>query len=465
MSTVDAPSITIATNRVAPSVLLGSFCLVLATVAVSGQGFPDFVYSSLFVIAVQVHLVLRFGIFSVPSLFSSLLAYPALIPFISGYIFGLDIYAVRGLRFQSPATVNKALFLIALALGVFVFVLWVRDAVVTEGAVETERSIAYSSRGFKLLVAVFLVSAYLTAPGPTILTADYDTILKSYYSWANFAGSLFIGSWLMLYLQYRRRRDNQWIARCFYGVSFVGVTWLLLHNRQNESIGVLAMLAIDTFQNEMSLKEMLQSARGRVLMIVFSVLFTGQIFADTILSRGLSGLASVIDPSGGATSYPGGAQNIYGGFQATVHLFSNGEPFFLGRTFLQYPIQSIPTGIVVLLGLPYPSLFSDFLGSQYVTYLGGVYYLNTYYANFGVLGIVLAGALLGYVAHFASVQLRRPRQATFLTGCAGVAVAAAFRAMWYTQLNWIDSFQGYLLAFFLFLLATNAPRAYRKLAG
>lgn len=433
-----------------------AFVGLVGAFALSAFGtYPPFVLSTVFLLLSAAFVVVRFGPFSVPSLFTALLTYPLVVPFFSEYLFDVSYYAYRGRIFQTPPVVNKTVFLGSFMLTVFVVVLEVRSRITSQddptNVKWTASALHYSVVPFGVLAILHLGSAYLTTPGPTILTVSYSEVLANYYPWAQFAGSLYMGSWISLYLLVRGESNDSWAYRSFMVLTSVGIVWLLLHARRNESLGVLVMFTLDLLRNRVSLRDVLRTTRGFVASAVFFGLFAIQILIGSFrFEGGEFGAPDFAQPSGYA-SYPGGAHNIYGTFQATVAIFPDIHPFLLGETFVRYVPQTIPSGFFAILPITFPPLYSSFLADSYATYLGGNFILNPYYANFGPFGLVFLAIVLSLLVYWVEFVLFRRKRTTFTTGIASVFVVGAFRACWYTQLAWIDTFQGYVASLVLVL--------------
>jgi hypothetical protein len=189
---------------------------------------------------------------------------------------------------------------------------------------------------------------------------------------------------------------------------------------------------------------------GTLTVVLFAAT---QVLIDSFRGGGVIGLPDF--NHGTYASYPGGAHNIYGTFQATISLFTYDFPHRLGLTFVRYPAQSVPTGVLAIFDLPYLPLYGAFLGQQYKTYLGGSYILNPYFADFGQVGIVLAGVLFAVIAYFAQQQLIGHHGNYAVTGIAAVVVVGSFRAFWYTQIAWIDTLQGFMASLVVYFVAVN----------
>jgi Co/Zn/Cd efflux system component len=451
-------------GAVVMAILLLSLIVVQLWTLFSGS-YPPFEFSALGAVVLQFYLMYRQGVVSVPSLFGALLVYPGLVPLISEYVYEAPLYALRGRQFQSPAVVDNAVLLI--------FVAMTTICIALEGAQMFRRDnddkpshsggyrVYFSPSAFAAISLVMLVSAYLTTPGPTLLTVDYSTVVNNYYSWASFAGALYTGSWVVLFLMVQDDSMETTRYRVFLVVTVLGLIWLLLHSRRNESIGILAVLGLDLIRNRVTVSDIVGN-RWRLAGFVVTVLLGLSQFLLGSLRDG--GSLSFLDYSQKHeyVAYPGGAHNIYGTLQATVALFPTEFPHRLGTTFVRYPIQGVPSGALSILRIELPQSYYGFLGEQYKLYQGGNYILNPYFADFGLLGVVVAGILLAVLAVFAQTYLVERRSNHIVAGIAAVVVVAAFRSFWYTQLAWIDGIQGFLMAFLVYLVIVNLVTTLKK---
>ncbi len=430
--------------------------IVLSLAFELGLPYPSILVSSLVLLGCQAYVVSQYGLLSVPSLFTALVTYPALVPFAADFVFHTPNYTLRAIPYESPALVRRVLFLIAIFTLLFVATLRALDV---DDSPRRCRQFRTSGAAFLTLSVINVLAAYLTTPGPTILTADYVTVLNAWFPWAAFAGALYLGSWAMLYLLSRPYDVDSLYYRGLIFVSFVGVGWLLLHARRNEAMGVLTLLAIDYVANRRTEWTVVQRAAVSVATVAGMLL--GGIFVG--IWRGSGRISTSIrdlfvGSSGTPQEFiaaPGGAHNVFGTVLATVDIVGRDVPYLLGETFLKYPVQAIPSGVFAVTELPYPSLYHDLLGKHYVLYNGGNYFLNTYYANFGEAGVLFGALLLGWIVSFTHSHISDQTSVSLRAGVGVVLALASFRAMWYTQLNWLDNLEGFLAAYLVYVVVTN----------
>lgn len=434
-----------------------SVCAVFAVVSfhtLLGVIQPEYILFTFSILSLALFGIIcySYGLISVEALLAVLIVYPGVVPFLSIFVFHTEVYVLRGQTFQSTGIGARAAILTLICLSVYYLTIRVRywsTNVEFRYNCNPINQIALNSNwvSIGLLSIAFLAMAYLTAPGPTILTVSYSTVIENYYSWANFAGSAFVGFWIVIFLTLRSNSLSSDQYRVLVLLTAVGIGWLLLHARRNESLGVLAVLVLDVTYRYGGLRGMMETGRGILSGLAVGTLGFLMIFVELVRSGRT--LEEIFVQSGGgvtAPRLPGGAHNIYGTFQATVSIFSTERSYLLGETFFWYPVQTIPTGFYSLLGLSPPQFYFEILRSSYASYLGGNFFLNVYYANFGVIGIVLAGVILASIARFCRANLRGQEGSRLYVGLGAVFVAGAPRALWYTQIAWADILQGFVAA-------------------
>ncbi|TKX48530.1 hypothetical protein EXE41_01235 [Halorubrum sp. SD690R] len=440
------------------SFLIGFFLYVLFRIS-TGLSYPSIIFSTTILICSQAVVMRRFGMVSPASLFQLLMVFPGLTPFLAKYIIQVPNLTIKAIGYESSELIRRTLFFVAIFCSAFTAVLFTLNNMNTK---RDGRKLIYfypQTLSFIGISGVNLVSAYLTTPGPTILTASYATILNNSYSWASFAGSLYLGSWVVLYLV--ARESNSRYYRSFLLVTAIGAAWLLLHSRRIESLGVLVVTFMDWYYNvsESDNKMKIISIISFALLGIMSTLI-GQIRSST---ADIGDLLNIFIGMNGNTSYlrlPGSAHNVFGTFLVTVDLAGDEVSYLLGRSFLYYPIQAIPGVFYSVIGIQRIPLFESYR-AMYPYYNGGAYF-NVFYANFGMIGILVGAVTLGLVTWWAQRQLLSSRT-NIKTGIAAVFVAGCFRAMWYTPLNWADFFLGFVVTVFLYIFLTNIERIMKSL--
>lgn len=495
---------------------------ILLLEAILGTPYPHFLYATAAILVIDLYFIIRYGLFSVPTIATGLLTYPALVPFLTTVVLGARHYTPYALQFESVRLASKIVWLVAILLVIFAAVLRLLEARGRRQRTGEEPSIIdrltpgwlprllgyempTDRTAFVILSGVLVLSAYLHAPGPTILSATYEGSANYQPGWATWAGSTFKAAFALLFLTVLQSKvtDRRFLA--FLGVVGATVVWLLLHGRRVESVGIVLLLFVDVVKNraELSNLELVSTARGLSVSAAFSaylgtIVLVGRLRniigtvelglvrspasqepsggsagsssggsssgesssggADTVRPGDsvdvVGSVASSLQYGNGRVGLPGGAHGIYGTMRATVHVFDEGKPLLNGRTFLNYVPQSIPTPILVVVGYTPPQSYTDLLASTYA-HNGGNYFMNVYYANFGSLGLLLAGAVLAVLVHVTqkSLEQGRPRP-TVATAVAAVLFINLARALWYTQLNWIDTLQG-LVIVGLLVVATS----------
>lgn len=426
-----------------------------------GPSYPHLVASSLVILFLAVFVVGRYGLVSPPSLIMALLTYPAMMPLLAA-IYGVEP-SLRAAQYQSQAAMNEAVFLSLLGIAAFVATLQMRLDIPstdwTSNDVVSKYRVYATPAGVAAVAAITVVSALLTTPGPTILSVDYQVVIDNYFSWAQFAGSLFMGAWIMLWLFARDKPMDSWETRLFIAVTVVSVLWLLLHARRNESFGVLAVFAIWYTRRTGTTDKQYQRLRSLARYGVLTIALAGMVIVEHLRnpSRSLSRFVIARENGVAYLSPPGGAHNIYSTWQATVSEFGP-DSYLYGESFLYFPIQTIPSAFWAMTPYARPPLFNELLDAVYAGYPGGAYILVVFYANFGTVGVVLGGVVLGLLASFSHRAIVRQDSTTFLTGVGAAVVVGAFRSMWYHPTGWTNTLQAFTIAFAIYVTVTNTRR-------
>ena len=439
--------------------LFGLFTIIITSILYYYSEFPlpPLFVSSTIIVCICVFVVGRYGLFSPAALITALVAYPALVPFFAG-VLGVHP-TLRAIPFQSQEVIVKSVYLSMVALLVFVATLRSRLDISLQD--ETRASWIKTPPVFATWPAVIsistitLVMAYLTAPGPTILTVSYETVIDNYYGWATFAGSMYTGAWIMLYLCVRDEETSSWFYRVFVLVTIISIIWLVLHARRNESMGLLTLLIITYLNKRTDFQQLLKSTRGKLVSSCF-IAISGLMFVVEELrsAKPVDGMFTAESNYGTYLSPPGGAHNIYSTWQVSVATF-DASSLLYGHTFVYLPIQTIPTPIWRLTGLERPAFFHETISSVYPNYPGGMYILSPYYVNFDIFGVIFCGALLGILISFATRTVLLSDDTTVMTGLGCSIVVGAYRAIWYNQLAWVNTMQAFLVALVIYFAITN----------
>lgn len=430
---------------------------------------PPILVSSLLIFLSGAAVIRYTGLISVPSLFWALIAYPSLVPFFGDYVFQVDIYTWRTSDFVTLDLIREGVFLAAVFTWVFASIA-VGQPRVKSSKIERvvdelrEYRLVFSWPAFTFTGVLALGSAYLTTPGPTILTVGYHTILDNYPAWATFAGSLFMGAWVVFFLSYRNSPRDRLATATFIAVTGSTLLWLLLHARRNESIGVLFVLAIVYLGRdrlgEVSTFVTRAVTAGAVSLILVTMIAIGEL-RETRPTEGISlkSLFIAEHPQlGEHLALPGGVQNIYGTYIFTLHQVSN-NGYQYGETFIKYPIQAIPTPIQKLLVISPPPYYNSYIQENWAFYPGGNLILNEYIFNFGIWGVILASLLIGVIAIWVQRELTTVDNPDLLTATALAFVVPVTRSFWYHQINWVNSLLSVILVFTLYYMIEVVSRS------
>lgn len=441
-------------------IAIGTYMAVMVLATMGIGSYPAILLSSLAIIGAELLIIHRIGFVSVPSIFWAFISVPAMVPFLSNYILFTPNYTLRAMAYSNPVLIRKGVFLVAIFVWVFAGISIAhlgrhRQSESTPVEFVSAYTFPYALPSFLVVSVVVLLMAYLTTPGPTILTHDY-AVAKESYSWATFAGSLFMGSWVVLLL-ITRQANRDTVKHLFYLITVVSLLWLLLHARRNETVGVLLVILV-VYGHEFRLRDLGSSLKTTMFTAVFAFGIVMQVVVGQVRSdSGEINLRSIFiggSPNGEVVKLPGGGHNIFGTYQFTLHHFMENNLLF-GSTFAKYPIQSIPTSFTQILGIPQLSYYFNLMQSEYPNYNGGNYLLNEFLANFASFGIVLAALLFGFAAAKAHELVTNSQDPTLWTGIAAVFIVAMPRSMWYWQGNWINVLQGLVVTYVIYLILIN----------
>jgi hypothetical protein len=440
--------------------VLTVFSLFVTAVTVDIVSYPSILLNSILILSSGLFVSYTAGLVSAPSLFWALITYPMLVPLLADHIFDVPHYSLRGMAYAEPNIIRKGLFLASVFVWIFAATIMIaptieRDSKSVPTTFLYERQIPFSKIGFAVLSVVVLISAYLTTPGPTILSVSYSVIINNYFSWATFAGSLFMGAWVIFFFSYLNSPRSQIISGLFVIVTISSVLWLILHARRNESIGVLFVLFI-VYGNHFRIAEIVSSVKN-VLFLGISIFAVAiQILVGEFRSGGSTtdiSLRSLFVSNSRHGEYihtPGGGHNIFSTYQYTLHHVTD-SGYYFGETFYRYPIQIIPTPILSLFSIDTPPIYNNYMDLQWQTYPGGNYLLNEYVLNFGMVGVVVAGFIFGIVALYIQEELVSTKTPTLSTALSAGVVIVATRAIWYHQANFANSLQGVLVAYVIYM--------------
>lgn len=437
-------------------VALAIFVLTIST-AFEIEYLP-FGVSSLLLLLLLFIFSNKFGLISLPTMVAATAIYPLLVPFITRYIYRVPHFTIRAVEFESDMVANKITTLGLLTLTLVGLFLLLDQRFESETLSIPHRAIptvyiGYDGVSFSILVALFLGSAFLIAPGPTILTAAYEEGANTIPGWAIFLPAVYKAAWALLFVIVSDQSYTSTRYRIFSLATALGTVWLLLHGRRVESAGLVLLYFADIYWHRLNAPSDLNTKERWLIYVTV----TGMVFVLALVGRVRKGTPSIrnmfgLNYGGGFVGVPGGGHGIYGTSQATYALFGSEYQYLLGKTFLQYPIETIPTGVQKLIGVAATDTFREFLATQY-KYNGGNYIMNVYYANFGVLGHLLVGVLLGLLVVFMYKKLQAKRPSQTLTSVVAVLLFInIIRAVWYSQLYWVDSLQGLVLVLPVYVL-------------
>lgn len=459
-------------NKLGGAVLLWLLIPILIFFPVIGL-YPHFILSTAAFFPVILITVYRWGLISIPAYSTVLLTYPALVPFISTYLYGVEHYTPLGVKFESLEIASKSVYLTLL------FILIHLATISTINTYETSAKnylpkLKFNTPAFLTVGAIVIVSSFLLAPGSTILTTSYGGQIAKMASWAVFAGGLYKGGWSLLYILVSNKPAWDKYYGAFVVITLISSVWLLAHGRRGASFGLLVLLLVDIYWNrvELSMLDLFTSLKGALFMLGGSVLVVllylvgrfrlilatinrGDV--NSVLIEGVSSLSY----GNGFAGVPGGGHGIYGTLQATMYIFQYERSFLYGSTFINYILLSIPSGIFALTPLDKPRSYRTILEASY-NWNGGNFIINPYYANFGILGLLLGGTFIGLIVVFIYQQIElTDTDHNLPTLLAAVLFVNMLTSYWYGQITWIDTLQGATVCSVIYLTVAGIAKSFQ----
>ena len=418
--------------RVSLFFLSFAIILVVKLLIETNANYPSYIISSIGIISILGLIIKRFGAVSVPSLLSMVLFFPTLSPFFAHVIFKADYYSWNNRFLQEDTNiVNKACFIIFLALIIYYLTLVFFEDRKKHIQVSSYDStnLIFRKNTFVFFCCLFLFFVWLTEPGPTLLSADYTTLLQARFKGTQFAGAFVVIFWALAFMNYRNYKKGK-LKKFFEIITFVGVLWLLLHARRNELLGIL-FISILYLSERTSQKKVVFWG----LISLFGLVIIGKIRSMPILDQSYGDILNavagvrVFHEIGRFASLPGGASNIFVTMLDTIYLMDvMNYGFLYGKTYVQYIYNMIPLNLINFLGLPQPSYFSHIIAQNF-EYNGGIYVFAPAYANFGLLGVLFVSAFLGRIVIFTSKNFKSKRY--LFQGISLIVIALFARGMWY----------------------------------
>lgn len=424
------------------SVLLTSF--VVLGVEVSG-GYPPYILSTLVIFTSGSVLLINNSVFSFGVMGFVIIFFPALTPAYVWTFRGKELFSMAAQNLQYDVVlVDKAVFLFAVAAITYAALVAPRYPQRPRKIAAANRHIAVSGSLLFVVAVLTIISGIVIETGPTILTADYGTVLSSRLartSFVVFMVMIFGGLWGFLFAF---GRDRKYL---FWGVTIFVSSWLFLHSRRVEVFGIALVLIL---WGQYRLKRI-----WLALLIGIFLMLQGAV--GLVRHQGV--IEYLAEPEGGEqmvlekAALPGGASNI---FLSGLHLVNVRDWGMLEPheqfTMSQWPRSLIPNIILKGLGSspvkPEHQSIYDELGLDYV---GGMPLLGVYYLNGGIIMVMIYGLVHGFLARQVGQIIGRELSAYYVRGgtltlfVATVFLVYQFRYHWYNPLTMFRAIEFALL--------------------
>ncbi len=407
---------------------MGSTILVIILGVIALQiDQPSYLVSTFVIISFGALIAVLAGFFSFRFISYVIIFYPALTPFYCWDLMGGEIFSTASVHLQSDLDlINRLTFIFAIAsVSFFLFQFSMTDR-------EKPTMNRLILRDYQLVIVglVLLVVSYLLESGPTVLTANYQTILDSRIERSTlvvFAISFFGVLWVLLFAFGRHR------SKIFYFFTGIVFLWLLLHVRRVELLGIAVLLILWLAT---------RFPKWAISLVLF-VLISGLIFLELVRSQSLSSQESVSelisDKLSRKTALPGGASNIYlSGLHIVNETDGNRISEEARNSLFQHILSPIPNSVRQVLALPALKTEHDMIFEELdLNYVGGLPLISVFYLNGGLMLVIFFGVLHGLLAVFVdrillnSFYFDSSKGGTFLFFVVCVFVLYQFRYHWY----------------------------------
>ena len=384
-----------------------------------GLRINDFDYdaSMLFVcISLSANLALVWwnsGLISTKMILSFLIYSIALVPAIAYYLLGFKLYSYVNFDHQltEPVTLEM-LWLFYLSSNIYTFIVLAKDTPFPN----LTKSITNETRlPFYLICFLVLFFAYIGNPGPTILTVSYEQIVEDRSTLATLAGIAFTVFWVDAYAKMRvyTVQKNYFKIKVFWIVTIIMTTWLLLHARRTEAIGILSIMLIHQkiLTGKTPYKYIVIALFLGFLLYLIGYLRVAALSEVDIAQTVDKSLALSFESGSTKTEFanmPSGLGNITATMQTSVYHFDYmSKPLLEGATIFTYPIKLLPTLLVSGFGLAdTDSYYYHNLVLEEYYYNGGCYLYAPAYGNFGTIGLIVASFLMGLMVNWTQKAIR-----------------------------------------------------------
>lgn len=407
-------------------IVITLFCFLLVRIGI----IPGRITSSLCIVGILVSIGFLYGWVSIPAIVAGVCFIPSLAFFWAWMNNASYINHMNHWLQDDSFFVNYSIFLSLISLlTTFAFLLFCRKRFLADN-VKIERHSTLLSEplfiGSSLLAAFFF---WLAEPGATILTVSYSVLLQQRYEGTQYAAALGLLCWLMSYLTYWSNGQRKTAVRnqfnlgrkIFIIATIFSVFWLLLHARRSELSGMFILLILTVAERKGT-----KSALIYLSFVLISLITVGRVRSASLMDMFSGGAAHSANTN--IASLPGGASNVFMSFIDVVHYFSSHSMLY-GKTFVNYLFQILPTNLYGYFDISKPPFFSDSGIFDGYAWNGGINGMSIFYANFGVIGSLLYGILIGGYIVVAIYALRSSQLTIRVMGA--YLVAIVLRGFWY----------------------------------
>jgi hypothetical protein len=396
--------------------------------------YPHFYVSSLLIALALTVSVLIYGLVSIPTFILTCAYFPAL-SFLWAGLNGADYISLLNKDFQEDiALLNYTLFLSANAALISVLSLGILSNRNSAGFFVSRSNLTFSLDLYVLSSSFALFFFWLTEPTfETIFSSSYESIVKKRIQGTQFSGGLALIFWLIGFLYYTSNIGNKVNSKkvsdfFFILVTIFGLIWFILHARRSELLGIGIVLICYYAERKSSIR-----ASIYLLVFITVLILIGELRSITIDSflANRTETPSELKRAISVVALPGGASNVFVTFLSSVNHFESND-YLNGATFINYFFQILPTFVYQVLGIQIPEYYYESVLQLY-DYNGGTYIAAVFYANFGVVGMVVFGVA---VAVYIYLIQRLLRYKNFFVKLGGLyLLAIVFRGFWYEMIT------------------------------
>jgi hypothetical protein len=429
------------------------FCLGLVFICmlmVDAVGiYPTYFVSTIVIIVTGVVLLLSQSLFSFQVIVFVIIFVPALSPMYAWDIIGKNLFSLAAPHLQNDrALVDKTVFLYAVgAISYAAMALPRLPTLLSMKLMEDRKMVVFNFYILILIGVMTVLGSYFIEAGPTILTADYNSVLSGRLEPSSIQAAIVVtfgGFWALLFVFGRHKK---WL---FWGVTFTVGLWLFLHARRIEVFGIGIVLVL-WWRHVFTTKSLF------VLVMVF---LTIQVLVGTMrdvpLLQYFKRDVPVVLKLQKKAALPGGISNV---ILAGLHLIDVSDKELLldseEFTMAHWPSAIIPNSVWKALGSTSVAWEHDTVYKKLdLEYVGGMPLLCLFYLNGGVIMVFIFGLLHGalgrMVVKMMTVPLRtnRDRGGTPSMFVAVIFVLYQFRYHWYNPQTMFRAITYSLIIFF-----------------